>query len=403
MPASKQNDGGKENSNTQAQKKKKFPWAILIDAVTKIVLAILGNKKDKDKTRSLTFSIQQELDNIPITLPPFKADPIPRSVAIQGETFPYHLHQLGVVEKWNIDTTATGKGIKIGIVDTGVDIDHEDLPQIKGGVSFVSNEPTYDDGHGHGTWCAGDVVAIKGNAKGVAGVAYEADLYAIKVLSASGSGSMLGVVKAIDWAIDNGIDILSMSLGSRIGHSEVEKAVKRATAAGMLIVAAAGNDSDDDISYPAAYPDVIAVGSLSKDDKRSYFSNTGIGLDVTSYGQSIFGLWKDNGYVAISGTSMATPNVAGLLAAYMSKHGKLNPAQAMALIEKWAVDLGDKGYDLTFGHGKLTAKFWEDEEDPEPPKPEPPTPGKGRITKNWPYLVVGALALVIAMLLIFVA
>lgn len=389
-------NGGEENS--VQTKKKKFPWLALFNAIKVIgdividlIDKIKKDKKDKPETRALSFRVQEELDKIPVHLPPFEAKPIPRHLIAQGETLPYHLAKLGVLEAWELGTGATGKGIKVGIVDTGIDLDHEDIPNVAAHVSFVSSEPDGNDLHGHGTWCAGDVAAIMGNAKGVAGIAPEVELYAIKVLSQYGSGTLLGVVKAIDWAIENELDILSMSLGASSGHSSLEDAIKRATDAGLIIVAAAGNDGRETLSYPAAYPDVIAVGSLNKEEGKSNFSNSGAGIDTASFGESILGLWKNNGYATVSGTSMATPNVTGLLAAYMSKHGKLTPAGVVQLLEKWAKDLGEKGYDLEYGHGLLTADVWQTEEEPEPPNPEPPKDDEKKwIEKNWLYLLVGA-------------
>ena len=134
----------------------------------------------------------------------------------------------------------TGAGIKVAVIDTGIDLDHEDLNVVEN-VTFVEETTSGDDDHGHGTHCAGIIAALD-NEIGVIGVAPGALLYAVKVLDVDGSGYLSDVVAGIDWAIENGMQIISLSLGTNFDYQTLRDACDRASAAGILVVAAAGND-----------------------------------------------------------------------------------------------------------------------------------------------------------------
>lgn len=215
-----------------------------------------------------------------------------------------------------------GSGVDVAILDTGIDADHCDLQaNVKGGKSCINRGPSWDeDKNGHGTHCAGIAGAVDNNL-GVVGVASSANLYGVQVLGPSGSGSWASVVCGIDWCITNNREIISMSLGGGYNES-VAQALSNAYAAGHLLVAAAGNDgnnednscSEDNVSFPATHEDVIAVSAMDSNDTIAGYSSVGDEIELMAPGTAIFSTYKDNTYETLSGTSMACPHVSGVAA-----------------------------------------------------------------------------------------
>lgn len=192
---------------------------------------------------------------------------------------------------------------------------------------------------------------------GIIGVAPKAHLYPVKVLGDDGSGSIQSIVQGIDWAIQNQMDIISMSLGCSVDPGPMlHNAVKRARAAGIIIVAASGNENTG-VGWPAAYDEVIAVGALDQTFGRAGFSNFGQELDVIAPGTDILSTYLNGSYAKLSGTSMATPVVAGVIALIQSfcrKQGvQATPERIMQLIQERSVDLGTDGHDHNFGNGLI--------------------------------------------------
>ena len=220
------------------------------------------------------------------------------------------LSKISCPSAWDI--TLGSSGVTIAIIDTGVDLDHPDLmSKLVAGYDFVNGDTIADDDHGHGTHCAGIAAALTNNGVGVAGVGYNSSVMPIKVLDANGSGSYSDIVSGIYWATDHGAKVISMSLGGSSGSSALQDAVNYAWDHGVLIVAAAGNSNVNTPLYPAYYTNCIAVGSTDSADAKSSFSNFGDWVDVAAPGSSIYSTYP-NGYATMSGTSMATPHVAGL-------------------------------------------------------------------------------------------
>lgn len=251
-----------------------------------------------------------------------------------------------------------GEGIKVAVLDTGVDYRHPDLSSnFKMGVNFTTNNPDdVMDRQGHGTHCAG-VIAGCDNDFGIVGVAPQAHIYAGKVLGDNGSGSIQGIINGIEWAIRQEVDIISMSLGCSVDPGPtLHDAIKRARAAGIVIVAASGNESTH-CGWPAAYDEVIAVGALDQAFGKAGFSNFGKELDVIAPGVNILSTYLNSTYAKLSGTSMATPMVAGVVALIQSfcrKQGvKATPDKIVQLITERSVDLGDAGHDDNFGNGLI--------------------------------------------------
>lgn len=186
-----------------------------------------------------------------------------------------------------------------------------------------------DDDNGHGTHVAGTVAAID-NTIGVIGVAPQVDLYAIKVLDRNGSGWLSDVIEGLDWAVANNMDVVNMSLGSSSDASAFRTAVQNANAAGLVQVAAAGNDSGGPVGYPAAYPEVIAVSASTNSDQIASFSSVGPEVDFIAPGASIYSTYKGGGYKTLNGTSMASPHVAGAAALVLSVEPAFTPADVKA-------------------------------------------------------------------------
>ncbi len=253
---------------------------------------------------------------------------------------------------WNI--TLGSPGVIVAIVDTGVDYNHPDIAAnyYIGGYDFINNDADPVDDNGHGTHVAGIAAAVTNNGVGVAGIS-QSKIMAEKVLSASGSGSYSAVASGITHAANNGAKVISMSLGGGFKSNTLQNAVNYAWNKGALIVAAAGNDNSGKISYPAAYPNVIAVSALNPDDSFAYYSNHGKKIELAAPGTGVYSTYPGGGYATMSGTSMATPFVSGSAALVLSKNGGLTNQQVRNILDNSAVDLGASGKDVYFGYGKV--------------------------------------------------
>ena len=239
-----------------------------------------------------------------------------------------------------------GKGVRVAIIDTGIDTGHPDLVgQVDGGYSAITkSEATeaYQDDNGHGTHVAGTVAGKKDD-KGVVGVAPLARLYAVKVLDADGSGNMSDVIDGIVWAASNDMQVANMSLGAPFGSETMLRALRFAKGRGTIVVAAAGNSSGGPVGYPGAYPETIAVASADSEDKFSPFSSKGAEVDFIAPGSDIVSAKMGGGFASYSGTSMAAPHVAGLVALTVSQGwtGLSGPDGVMAQLKKAAKPVAD--------------------------------------------------------------
>ena len=217
----------------------------------------------------------------------------------------------------------TGKGVKIAVIDSGCDITHKDLQtRIIGGRNFTTednkNIDKYQDYNGHGTHVCGTIAASNNN-YGVIGVAPDAKLLILKALDKNGSGSMKGIIDAINFAISQRVDIISMSLGTSEDVPQLHQAIKKVVDSNILVVCAAGNEGDsrattDEISYPAGYNEVISVGAVDYSKSAARFSNSNKEVDLVAPGVNIISTFLNGKYETLSGTSMATPHVTGALA-----------------------------------------------------------------------------------------
>ncbi|MBA7671773.1 hypothetical protein ES703_79936 [subsurface metagenome] len=252
-----------------------------------------------------------------------------------------------------------GTGVKIAIIDSGVDYNHPDLnDNYAGGWDFVNNDSDPMDDDGHGTHVAG-TIAAGDNGVGVVGVAPEARIYALKVLE-GGTGDYSDVIAAIQWAVDNGIQVTNNSYGSSGDPgTTVKAAFDNAYAVGVLHVAAAGNEGippgrGDNVIYPARWDSVIAVAATDENDNRARWSSTGPDVELSAPGVNINSTLPGGDYVRMSGTSMASPHVAGTAALVITAGITGNGAVRQQLVDT-ADDLGDAEWDTKYGYGLVDA------------------------------------------------
>jgi subtilisin len=272
-----------------------------------------------------------------------------------------------------VHPTNEGAGVKVAVIDTGIDYTHPDLnANYAGGYDFVNDDTNPMDDNGHGTMVAG-IIAAEDNGSGVVGVAPQARLYAVKVLDRNGSGWESDVIAGVDWARANGVQVVNMSLGSFSASYGLQTAVANAYNAGLVLVAAAGNSgncygSGDSVQYPARYSQVIAVAATNSGDVRPCFSSTGSTVEIAAPGVSTTTTYRGGGYASGSGTSFASPHVAGT-AALVIASGVTSNIAVRERLQTTADDLGANGRDNLYGYGLVDA----DEAAGGTPPPPPPS------------------------------
>lgn len=279
----------------------------------------------------------------------------------------WHLPSISAPQAWDVTTGSTE--VTIAVIDTGVDYNHQDLQgRCVAGYNFVDRTPDPMDDHGHGTHVAGIAAACADNSTGVAGVDWKARIMPLKVLDAQGAGYDSDVAAGIRYAADHGAKVVNMSLGGSDYSYSLAEAVSYAYNKGVTLVAASGNEVSS-VSYPAACDHVIAVGALDSNDSLAYFSNRGSALDLTAPGVSILSTVPGS-YQKMSGTSMASPVVAGCASLVLAAHPGYGPSEVEDALKKNATDLGSPGFDTSYGYGKVNAYAAVGGDQP-PPQPEP--------------------------------
>lgn len=252
----------------------------------------------------------------------------PAPTAPGAQETPWGIARVKAPAAWG---TTRGKGVKLVVIDTGIDMTHPELSGIlKGGWNAISTAATFNDDNGHGTHCSG-TIAAKDDDAGVVGVAPQIDLYGVKVLDENGSGTFDDVIAGMLWAVENKMEVASMSLGANSGNQALADAVEAMRKAGVILIAAAGN-SGGSVGYPAAYPGAIAVAASDSRDKLASFSSRGPSVAVIAPGVGVKSTYMGGDYDTLSGTSMATPHVAGLTALYVATHKGATPEQARAAL-----------------------------------------------------------------------
>jgi subtilisin family serine protease len=280
---------------------------------------------------------------------------------VLGEQVPWGITRIEAPSAW---PTSTGEGVKVAILDTGIQHDHPDLAaNVKGGVSLLGSENSTDpsswnDGNGHGTHVAG-IVAAASNGFGVIGAAPSAWLYAVKVFADNGEGYLSDVIEGIDWCVGNGIKIINMSFGAEDDYLPLRLACDRAYRQGLLLVAAAGNEGDNGVLYPAKYDSVMAVAATDVNDVVAQWSSRGPEVELSAPGVGIYSTYINSGYASLSGTSMAAPHVAGAAALLWARCPSLANENVRSILRQLAVDLGSPGWDNAYGFGLVRTPRYE--------------------------------------------
>lgn len=288
-------------------------------------------------------------------LPPYSVE---ATCVAMSETIDWGLANYDIPQQWR---QTRGEGVRVAVLDTGIAADHPDLVGcVDNARDFTGSRFGSEDRVGHGTHVAG-TIAARHNEQGVVGVAPECRLLAAKVLGDDGSGSGRSVAEGIDWACEAGADVLSMSLGSPYADRAIHAAIERALAAGVFVVCAAGNEGQpDSVNYPARWPQTLSIGAVDRQGRVARFSSRGDEVDICAPGQDVLSTYLDAGYAKLSGTSMATPFVSGVVALLIAKHrksGGVTPIDTQAeLVEhlrRTAVDAGPQGKDPNYGYGLI--------------------------------------------------
>ena len=272
----------------------------------------------------------------------------------------WNLHNINVEQAWD---ETKGDGVTVAVIDTGV----TKVPDLKStkvikGYDFVNDKVSANDDNGHGTHVAGTIAQSTNNGYGVAGIAYEAQIMPLKVLSAGGGGTVADIAEAIKFAADNHADVINMSLGGGGESHLMKEAINYAYDQGVVIVAAAGNENRNASSYPARYPRVISVAATDAAGEKAPYSNYGAGVDISAPGGSetakiiqntIDPSTGESTFVGFQGTSMAAPHVAGV-AALIKASGISEPEQVLDVLKRSARSVQEDPLNH-FGAGHLNA------------------------------------------------
>lgn len=311
------------------------------------------------------------------SLPPEELVSLRVAVAAAGENIDWSVVKVGAPAAWA--RGLTGRGVRVAVLDTGIDSQHADLKDaIDSAVDYTRSASGPADVNGHGTHCAGSIAARK-NGLGLVGVAYESRVHAKKVLGDSGSGSVDGIARAITDAVAEGVDVVSLSLGGSAADSWIPPALARAEAAGVLVIAAAGNDGprEGTVGYPGGYKEAVAVAAVDASLKVASFSSRGPAVFVAGPGVNVNSTYPGNRQAVMSGTSMSTPNVAGVAALWVQANPQLAKKERPAAWRRWlrenAIDLAPAGRDTATGFGFVDAAKIAVADDP-PTEPKPKTP-----------------------------
>jgi thermitase len=285
----------------------------------------------------------------------------------------YGLNAISAPQGWDaagLGAFPTTGGAKIGIVDTGIDAGHPDLAGAladcagvrSNGINLLGitllDDPTIvpgrcADDNGHGTHVAGIAAARANNRTGVAGVAFNSPLAVCKALDSRGSGSVAAIANCIAYLSAQGAKVISMSLSTAANPRTLSDAVQAASNAGALLVAAAGNDGSGATVYPAGYPQVVSVAAIDRASAHAAFSNANPDVELSAPGVDVLSTYLGGGYRTLSGTSMATPYVAGVAAIVAARNPGGGPAAWRAKLDGAADDLGAPGRDPQFGFGRV--------------------------------------------------
>ena len=316
---------------------------------------------------SIEADVKREL------IPTMPADPAEGESArrLQTGEFPYGINMVQTQDVWA--EGYTGAGIKVCVMDSGVDLNHNDFDELKFTGSNENNWRT--DENGHGTHVTGTIAAIL-DGNGVVGVAPDALVHEVKVFTPNWNSGIWGrdLVKATQACIDGGAQVINMSLGGGGRSTAEEDLFDLAVSMNIIPIAAAGNSGGSGYSYPASYPSVMSVAAVASNENRASFSTYNNQVDIAAPGVSVKSTLPGNRYAFYSGTSMASPHVAGVAALLKQYNPEASVAELRAAMEGTAKDKGASGRDDFYGHGIVQAKLAFDALAPPSPPPPPPPP-----------------------------
>jgi subtilisin family serine protease len=269
-----------------------------------------------------------------IGLFPYTSEPIHGLTPQSSQFYGWEISKFEIPDFWK---KTEGQNIKVAVLDTGCDLNHEDLvSNIIEGKNIVNPKQLPEDKNGHGTHVAG-TIAAKNNGLGMVGVAPLCKIMPVKVLSDEGNGNAKNIADGIRWAADNKADIITMSLGSVLDNKPIKNAIDYAEKKGSICFCAAGNSGPNtDILYPAKYPNVVSIGAIDKFFNRTDFSCAGDSLDFLAPGEDIISCIPGNRYASMSGTSMSNPFAVGcaaLLCSWNKQHKKYRLENAQSYID----------------------------------------------------------------------
>jgi subtilisin len=294
---------------------------------------------------------------MPFRNPPYRVEQV-YSASDVREVVDWGLTLFGVPEVWKTTKGkgADGKSKVAAILDTGVQMSHPDLKgQIIEAEDFTGSPHGVDDRQGHGTHCAGIVLAEENNV-GCIGVAPQAKAIIGKVLGDDGSGSGRNIARGIRWAWQFRPDVISMSLGSPYNDQDIAQAILDCVMEDAIFVVAAGNSGQNTahIDYPGALPTVLPVAAVDRYGRVAQFSSSGPEVCVAAPGEDVLSCFPPSGYAKLSGTSMATPFVAGILLLAMAAGARFNGIEELkSIIKQTAKDVGKPGRDNSYGWGLI--------------------------------------------------
>ncbi|WP_246079659.1 S8 family peptidase [Paenibacillus piri] len=245
---------------------------------------------------------------------------------------PWGISHIRAPQAWG---KSKGDRIRIGVIDTGADYTHPDLRHcLSYGVNLLNRHLMPNDDNGHGTHIAG-TIAASGRQRGINGVAPQAIIHPVKAFDHQGSAFVSDIIGGIDWCVRNQLHIINMSFGMKTYSKALETAIRNAYHAGVIVVASSGNEGKQaTIDYPARLRQVIAVGATTRRGKVAPFSNSSKKIDIYAPGEKIYSTWLRGKYHELSGTSMATSHVTGVIALMLSRKPGLKPMQVKSIIKK---------------------------------------------------------------------
>jgi serine protease len=259
----------------------------------------------------------------------------------------------------NLVSDANAGNTKVCVIDTGYTLNHADLPNSGvSGFAFSGHGSWNSDGNGHGTHVAGTMVAL-GNNDGVVGVlpSGQAGVHIVKIFNDSGNWTNASnLIQGIQSCKDAGAKVVNMSLGGGSSNQTESAAMTNFYNSGMLLIAAAGNGGNTSLSYPASYDAVVSVAAVDSSRNLASFSQRNAQVELAGPGVGVNSTWNNGGYNSISGTSMASPHVAGVAALVWSNHPQCTAAQIRNALTRTAQDRGTTGRDTSFGFGIVQAK-----------------------------------------------